>query len=217
MTLPWGSKVVRSTSLTPMEEAVVVAFRGFTQLPLYDCLYSLREATHHLIRSFLHRRLQRHGFSRLPKGKLALDKEETQSVSHRLFLRGYRQSMNREKPLIPFYRHRQDVEVCLCAIACRGDTGLAIKAFLECLKPPCPIKYTPFLQIKKSLPIISYAPYGPARKAYHQSQFTRGLNTHEGGAEQPHTCQAGANFSKYGARTPGRCQSEDCPVRQGQE
>ena len=33
-----------SKSLTRLEEAVTVAFRAFTQLPLDDCLYSLRKS-----------------------------------------------------------------------------------------------------------------------------------------------------------------------------
>lgn len=35
---PMGPKFVRSKSLTEIEEAFVVAFRVFTQLPLDDCL-----------------------------------------------------------------------------------------------------------------------------------------------------------------------------------
>lgn len=39
---PMGPKFVHSKSLTEIEEAVVVAFRVFTQLPLDDCLYALQ-------------------------------------------------------------------------------------------------------------------------------------------------------------------------------
>ena len=35
---PMGPKIIRSKSLSQIEKAVVVAFRGFTQLPLDDCL-----------------------------------------------------------------------------------------------------------------------------------------------------------------------------------
>ena len=48
------------------EEAVVVAFRRHTLLPLDDCLYALQPTIPHLTRSSLHRCLQRHGISRLP-------------------------------------------------------------------------------------------------------------------------------------------------------
>jgi transposase InsO family protein len=62
-----GPKQVRSTVLTPEEEAVVVAFRRHTLLPLDDCLYGLQPTIPHLTRSALHRCLQRHGISRLPE------------------------------------------------------------------------------------------------------------------------------------------------------
>lgn len=61
-----GPKVVRSTVLTPEEEAVIVAFRRHTLLPLDDCLYALQPSMPHLTRSSLHRCLQRHDISRLP-------------------------------------------------------------------------------------------------------------------------------------------------------
>ena len=49
------------------DEAVVVAFRRNTLLPLDDCLYALQATIPHLTRSSLHRCLQRHGISRLPE------------------------------------------------------------------------------------------------------------------------------------------------------
>src|SRR5450631_4143869 len=64
--LPTGPKKPRSTVLSVEEEAVVVAFRRHTLLPLDDCLYSLQATIPHLTRSSLHRCLQRHGISRLP-------------------------------------------------------------------------------------------------------------------------------------------------------
>ena len=42
-------------------EAVIVAFRRYTLLPLEDCLYALQPTIPHLTRSSLHRCLQRHG------------------------------------------------------------------------------------------------------------------------------------------------------------
>lgn len=50
----------------PGEEAIIVAFRWHTLLPLDDCLYALQPTIPHLTRSSLHRCLQRHGISRLP-------------------------------------------------------------------------------------------------------------------------------------------------------
>ena len=63
---PTGPKDPRSTVLTLDEEAIVVAFRRHTLLPLDDCLYALQATLPHLTRSSLHRCLQRHGISRLP-------------------------------------------------------------------------------------------------------------------------------------------------------
>jgi transposase len=63
---PTGPKTPHSTVLTDEEEAIVVAFRRHTLLPLDDCLYALQATIPHLTRSSLHRCLQRHGISRLP-------------------------------------------------------------------------------------------------------------------------------------------------------
>jgi transposase-like protein len=49
------------------EEAMIVAFRRYTRLPMDDCLYALQPTIPHLTRSSLHRCLQRHGISRLPE------------------------------------------------------------------------------------------------------------------------------------------------------
>ncbi len=62
-----GPKEPHSTVLSLEEEAVVVAFRKHTLLPLDDCLYALQPTIPHLTRSSLHRCLQRHGISRLPE------------------------------------------------------------------------------------------------------------------------------------------------------
>ena len=61
-----GPKEPRSAVLTPKQEAMVVAFRRHTLLPLDDCLYALQPSIPHLTRSTLHRCLERHGISRLP-------------------------------------------------------------------------------------------------------------------------------------------------------
>jgi transposase-like protein len=63
---PMGPRAPRSTVLTALEEAAVVAFRRRTMLPLDDVLGRLREALPQLSRSALHRCLQRHDISRLP-------------------------------------------------------------------------------------------------------------------------------------------------------
>jgi integrase-like protein len=64
--LPTGPKQAKSTVLTVEEEAVIVAFRRYTLLPLDDCLFALLPTIPNLSRSSLHRCLQRHGIGRLP-------------------------------------------------------------------------------------------------------------------------------------------------------
>ena len=65
--LPIGPKEPCSTVLSPEEEALCVAFRKHTLLPLDDCLYALQATVPHLTRSSLHRLFQRHDISRLPE------------------------------------------------------------------------------------------------------------------------------------------------------
>src|SRR6266481_48925 len=64
--LPTGPKEPKSTVLSVEDEAIIVAFRRHTLLPLDDCLYALQPTIPHLTRSALHRCLHRHGISRLP-------------------------------------------------------------------------------------------------------------------------------------------------------
>jgi transposase-like protein len=63
---PMGPRDPRSTVLTPVEEAMIVAFRQRTLLPLDDVMGCLRDSIPKLTRSSLHRCLERHGISRLP-------------------------------------------------------------------------------------------------------------------------------------------------------
>ena len=63
---PMGPAEPHSTVLSIEHEAMIVAFRRHSLLPLDDCLYALQPAIPHLTRSSLHRCLQRHGISRLP-------------------------------------------------------------------------------------------------------------------------------------------------------
>jgi transposase len=77
---PMGPKQPRSTVLTPEEEALVVAFRRHTLLPLDDCLYGLQPTIPHLTRSSLHRCLERHGISRLPE--MEGEKPKTKRFAH---------------------------------------------------------------------------------------------------------------------------------------
>jgi hypothetical protein len=65
--LPTGPKRPKSTVLLFEVEAIVIAFRRHTLLPLDDCLYALQATIPHLSRSSLHCCLQPHGISRLPE------------------------------------------------------------------------------------------------------------------------------------------------------
>lgn len=64
---PTGPRAAKSTVLSIEEEAMIVAFRRHTLLPLDDCLYALQPMIPQLTRSSLHRCLLRHGISRLPE------------------------------------------------------------------------------------------------------------------------------------------------------
>lgn len=67
---PTGPKERRSSVLSVIEEAAIVALRAQARLPLDDVYVALKDAIPHLTRSSLHRCLQRHGISRLPKAEL---------------------------------------------------------------------------------------------------------------------------------------------------
>jgi transposase-like protein len=100
--VPTGPKDPKSTVLSIEEEAIIVAFRKHTLLPLDDCLYSLQATIPHLTRSSLHRCLQRHGISKLPDvegdkpdkkkfkaypiGYFHIDIAEVQTAEGKLFL-----------------------------------------------------------------------------------------------------------------------------------
>ena len=72
-----GPKEPKSTVLSVDEEAIVIAFRKHTLLPLDDCLYALRPTIPHLTRSSLHRCLQRHGIGRLPESMATNEPKKT--------------------------------------------------------------------------------------------------------------------------------------------
>ena len=58
-----------STVLAVEQEAMTVAFRQHTLLPLDDCLYALQAMIPQLSRLVLYRCFQRHGIRRLPLGE----------------------------------------------------------------------------------------------------------------------------------------------------
>jgi len=116
--LPTGPKAPRSTVLSVEEEAVVVAFRRHTLLPLDDCLYALQPTIPHLTRSSLHRCLQRHGISRLAGGRRrSLRQAEIQGLPDRLFSYRHRRSPNRAGQTLSARCNRPNLEVRLRRIA----------------------------------------------------------------------------------------------------
>jgi transposase InsO family protein len=80
-----GPKEPKSTVLSVEEEAIIVAFRRHTLLPLDDCLYSLQPTIPHLTRSSLHRCLQRNGLGRLPD----VDGEKPQKKKFKTYAIGF--------------------------------------------------------------------------------------------------------------------------------
>ncbi len=72
-----GPKTPKSTVLTLAEEAIIVEFRRRTLLALDDVMGCLKDTIPNLSRSALHRCLQRHGISRLPKAEDAASKRKT--------------------------------------------------------------------------------------------------------------------------------------------
>jgi hypothetical protein len=71
--------------LTKEEEAMIVAFRRHTLLPLEDCLYAWPSTIPHLTQSALHRCLMRHGISRLP----AIEGDKPQKKKFKPYPIGY--------------------------------------------------------------------------------------------------------------------------------
>lgn len=104
--LPACPKAPRSTVLTIEEEAIIVAFRQHTLLPLDDCLYALQPTTPNLTRSSLHRCFQRHGISKLPNdegGKAT--KEDVQELPDLLLPYRYCRGQNGRGKAIPLRCH----------------------------------------------------------------------------------------------------------------
>src|SRR3954468_3092693 len=71
-----GTRQPRRTVLNKAEEAIIREFRRRTLLPLDDVMGALRDAIPKLSRSALHRCLERHGISRLPRDEEATSKRK---------------------------------------------------------------------------------------------------------------------------------------------
>ena len=122
--LPTGPKEPRSTVLSIEDEAIIVAFRKHTLLPLDDCLYALQPTIPHLTRSSLHRCLQRHGIGRLPDARRRQAREEgVQGLSDRLLPYRHRRGADRGRQALSLRRHRSDQQVRLRPASREGQPG----------------------------------------------------------------------------------------------
>jgi transposase InsO family protein len=126
-----GPKAPRSTVLTAEEEAVVVAFRKHTLLPLDDCLYTLQATIPHLTRSALHRCLQRHGISRLPE----VEGDKTSKKAFKRYPIGYfhidiAEVRTEEGKLHLFVAVDRTSKYAFARLVKRA-TGMAARAFLD--------------------------------------------------------------------------------------
>jgi hypothetical protein len=136
-------KEVRSTVLTSVEEAAVVAFRKYTLLPLDDCLYALQPSPPHLTRSSLHRCLQRHGISRLPE--VEGDKAKKQKFAYPIgyFHIDIAEVQTEDGKLYMFVAVDRTSKFAYAELHPRA-TRIIAKDFLDNLTNAVPYKSTPF-------------------------------------------------------------------------
>lgn len=106
---PTGPRSPSSPVLSVEEEAVIVAFRRHTLLPLDDCLYALQATIPHLTRSSLHRCLQRLGIARNRRRQAQTLK--VQALSDRLFPHRSGRSADRRRQTAAVRRDRPDQQV----------------------------------------------------------------------------------------------------------
>jgi hypothetical protein len=127
--LPTGPKDAHSTVLSIEDEAVIVAFRKHTLLPLDDCLYALQATIPHLTRSSLHRCLQRSQMfadcvnlpawdqSAARSDRRQGTEEEVQDIPHRLLPHRHRRSADRRRQATAVRGDRPDKQVRLRRVA----------------------------------------------------------------------------------------------------
>jgi transposase InsO family protein len=137
---PMGPKAPRSTVLSKEEEAIVVAFRKHTLLPLDDCLYALQATIPHLTRSSLHRCLQRHGISRLPdmEGEKA-SKKKFKTYPIGFFHIDIAEVRTQEGKLYLFVAIDRTSKIAFARLLEKADTATAV-AFLNALVEAIPYK-----------------------------------------------------------------------------
>ena len=77
-----GPRVPRSTVLTKQEEEIICEFRRVTKFSLDDVFIALKDEIPKMTRSNLHRCLQRHGLSRLPKEDVVKNEKKSFKEYH---------------------------------------------------------------------------------------------------------------------------------------
>jgi transposase InsO family protein len=138
--LPTGPREARSTILSIDEEAIIVAFRRHTLLPLDDCLYALQPTIPHLTRSSLHRCLQRHGIGRLPDvGGEKPEKKKFRSYPIGFFHIDLAEVRTGEGKLYLYVAVDRTSKFAFVQLVEKANTGTA-RAFLEALVATVPYK-----------------------------------------------------------------------------
>jgi len=139
---PMGPKAPSSTVLTLEEEAIIVAFRRHTLLPLDDCLYALQATIAHLTRSSLHHCLQRHGISRLPEIEGDKPNKKKFKAYPRLFHIDIAEVRTEEGKLYLFVAIDRTSKIAFAKLEHEANR-LTATAFLEALSRRSPTKSTP--------------------------------------------------------------------------
>jgi len=137
---PMGPKVPASTVLSKEEEAIIVAFRKHTLLPLDDCLYALQATIPHLTRSSLHRCLQRNGISRLPE----IEGEKASKKKFKTYPAGFfhidiAEVRTEEGKLYLFVAIDRTSKLAFARLLEKADTAASV-AFLDALVEAIPYK-----------------------------------------------------------------------------
>src|SRR6202166_837213 len=138
--LPTGPRQPASTVLSIGEEAIILAFRRHTLLPLDDCLYALQATIPNLTRSSLHRCLQRHGISRLPQVEGDTpDKRKFKAYPIGYFHIDIAEVRTEEGKLYLFVAIDRTSKFAFAELHEKATTGVAV-AFLETLIKAAPYK-----------------------------------------------------------------------------
>lgn len=121
--VPTGPKEAHSTVLSLEDEAVVVAFRRHTLLPLDDCLYALQPTIPHLTRSSLHCCLQPRHLAPPGRRRCQSAEEEVQKLPDRLLPHRHRRGADGRGKALSLRRHRPDVQVRFRSVGGEGHSA----------------------------------------------------------------------------------------------